>query len=784
MLKNYLKISIRNLLTQKSVTLINILCLAVAVGCSVVAYLFVDNHVNREWIHENAENIFLIEQRVQEEGDLLTYGTTPTPLGPAIAQDFSEVARTVRIAASPIIIKHRDRQFTERVRLVDTGFLDMFTIPLASGDSRALREKNAIFLSQEMAKKYFGDEDPLGKPLTLQFPGRNDQTFLVRGVTAPIPSQSCVEFSLFLSYENRFEAASNEFFAWDGTTQATFVQLYNPSDAQTVASRLNAYVKLQNASGQSDKQVQALILENLLVLKKNVAGVKSSIVGRPLSWTAVILFTSLAGLMLSLSCVNFINISLAMVNRRLKEIGIRKTIGAGKRQLIFQFLSENVFVSVISFVVAVALTGSFLLPAFNGIFEQGLIMDFSLRINLWVYLFALLVLVGILSGLYPALYISSFKPVYILRERMKLGSQNKLMQGLLSFQFVLSLVTMVVSVGLTLNLNDMRKRDWGYAKDDIVVVRTNNEAQHVSLQQLTSQLPDVLSTAGSGQHLGLYQTETRVGIGEDESHAVIFDMGDNYFETMGFVLSSGKLPDAANLIVVNEEFARRFKSGDYSKETVTIDKVEYAVCGIVRNFHHEHFQNDIEPLVFRNGNPSQFRYLVIRTAPGATEKTVTALAGAWKKNFPDNAFDFVYQRDTFDSMFEHSKGLLRILIFTAVIALVMSCVGFYGLVTQRTQQKMKEVCIRKIFGISGLQSVMLVNAPYGVLLIIAAVIATPLSYAGLNFMLDEYYTYHMLVGPLPFALAYALVITTLIVVLSRKVYEITVTNPAEVLRSE
>jgi putative ABC transport system permease protein len=784
MLRNYFKTALRNLLRQKITSFINICCLAVAVSCSIVAYLFVDNHVNREWFHVNAANIFLVQHQAIDEGALTTYGTSPTPLGPAMAAGLAPVVRAVRIASAQGIILSDGNEFEERIRFVDPGFTEMFTLPLKYGDAGALREKNAVYLSEGMARKYFGEENPIGRTIPIMLRGREEQSFIVRGVTEHIPSQSCVEFPIFMSYENRFEAGSIRFNDWTDLTQATFIQVDKPENITRITSQMTPFIQQQNSADKVNMPVKAFVFENLLQVKRNVGQVKNSIAGRKLSWQGVILFSSIAIFLLLLSCFNFINISMAMAGTRLKEIGIRKVIGSNKLQLIFQFMTENVLVCLIAFVMAIALTGSLLLPAFNNIFDNDLMMSFTLRIDLWLYLIVLLAGVGIISGTYPAFYIASFKPITILRDRLKFGPKNRFMQFLLSFQFVIAFVTMMASIGLTLNIIDLSKRDWGYDQENILVVKARTPEQYNQMHKIALEQPDVLSVAGANQHAGTYNTEVNVKVGDAQSHAIVFEVGHNYFETMGFRLKSGVFPGSRDAVVVNEEFARRFSWETADGQTIVIDSTAYAVAGIMKDFHHENFRNDIEPLIFRLGDESQFSHLVMRTAPGTATHTGVVLGNTWKRFFPDVAFNHFFQNEAFDQMYRDAGGILRIFTFTTVLALLMSCVGLFGLASQRALSKMKEICIRKIFGISDSKAILLVNGNFLKLLTVAALVAAPISYIILNALLDSLYTYRMEVGPAAFIISYLLVVITMLLTLLKKFREIINTNPAEILRNE
>lgn len=781
MLLNYFKTAIRNLIRNKTISLINIFCMAIAIGCSIIAYLFTTSNVNSEWFHERGNNIFVIEHLAIEDGDLKTFGTSPVPLMPAVRNDHSLITRATRVTYDGGLVTVNGKEFDEFIQFVDPSFLEMFTFPLAYGDVKALHDKNSVILSKEEAIRLFGYDNPVGESLEITLAGEK-VSFTVKGVAADfIGPNSCVQFRILINYENIFRKNPSRLNDWNEFTAATFIEVDDPKNLGKLSAGMEPYIKLQNASDKANMPVKGFVFHNLNDL--NSGNVRNSIAGE-MAMAPIIVLSAISVFLLLLASFNTININLASVGARLKEIGIRKVIGGNKSQLIFQFLTENVLLSLASVMVAVALTGSLLLPAFENIAGAGLVMDLTSRLDLWVYLIALFFFVGIYSGLYPAFYISSFQPIAILRDKLQLGAKNNFMRTLLTIQFVIAFITIITSMGLTVNYVDMRNRDWGYKKENLVTLRAETPAQYAHLKKVASEQPTILNIAGAEKHVGSYQTSSLVKSGEIKTNAIVFEVAPDYFGMMGFTILSGKLPQTADAVVINEHFAKQMGWTSGIGESITIDSTQYSVAAIVKDFHHDNFMREISSVVFRLANEEAFNTLVMRIEPGTGTRTQSTLEAAWKRSFPDSPFVFSSQEESFNDMYYETQGILRIFIFTTVIALLMSCIGLFGLAAQRMQAKQKEICIRKIFGVPVAKAVLLVNGNFLVLLSVAAVVASPLSYMMLNALLDSIYIYRMDVTAAPFVISYILMGITILITLSGKIVQIAKTNPAHILRNE
>lgn len=406
--------------------------------------------------------------------------------------------------------------------------------------------------------------------------------------------------------------------------------------------------------------------------------------------------------------------------------------------------------------------------------------------GLWAFLIGLLVVVGIASGGYPAFYLSSFQPVTIFSDTQKMGSKTLFMESFLTLQLMLACITMISSITLTLNAMDQAERDWGYYQEHLLVVKLEDGNQFDVLRDEAMQLPDVLGVAGTRYHLeGGGEVLSKVEIEGETLETVRFDTGPNYLETMGFRLTEGGFSDyqtGGDAVVVNERFVQRKNGSDPIGKTLRLDGKTYTVTGVVENFHYDSFFEDIEPVLFCLTDASNYRFLVMRLKAGTDEETAVFMKEAWNRIAPDTPFEYFYQDTVFDRFYQTNRNLVNIFTFIAGIALLISCMGLFGLVSQNIAGRMKEICIHKILGASALYVTGLISRRFLMLLVIAVLIATPASYFMLNILLEAIYTYHMGLGFTPFLISYALVFATAALTVLTQFRTLAAANPAEALR--
>lgn len=773
MLRNYITLAVRNILRNKVAAGINLLGLAVAVGCSLVAYLYVYRVNNPEWFHENADRIFYLYRSVEIDGNRMLQPSVPSDLGATIGADFPQVEHVVRTQTGSARVQKGQDTLEQGVLYVDPGFLDAFTFPLALGHRDALSSPDAALLSSETAQRFFGTEDPMGRTLDVSFKNGGKSRYTIRGVLeAELGKRSNVQFQIIRPYAARDEQADTENEPHE-LTWATYLVLRDAAAAAEVSDGLAAY--LDRFTAHEEKvQTRAFILAPF--------GEQGHRHGRRIE--PQLLLVALAGVLLLLACFNYMNTSLAAANRRLKEIGIRKVVGSHRRQLVAQFLTENTVLCVLAFVVGVYLAHHYILPAFNEISREDLSLVHVAGQNIGWYLLALLLGVALLSGAYPAFFISAFQPTAIFRGRARMGHRNIFMQVMLTAQFTLTCAALVTSVGIAMGARALHAHDWGYDQEQTITIATNREAQFAAVSKAASELPDVISMAGSVHQLGKRYAHSKVEVGGKSLEINRFDVGPAWFETHGIRLASGAPPQTEDAVIVNQTFVQRVGLKSPLGETVRLGERDLTIAGVAADFHYESFNRTIQPAFVRIVDPSHFRVLAVRVRPETGIRTAEALTEAWKAAFPDTDLNLRFQDEVFDTHYKDVRGILQVLGFTALVALIISCAGLFGLAAQHLAARLKEVSIRKILGATAAGAGFLVFRRFLALLGVAAILAVPIGRAALGVLLGTLDRYGPDLGPAPYAIALLLLAFTAGATVSTLVRQVGSAAPADLLRDE
>ncbi|MEM1096427.1 MAG: ABC transporter permease [Bacteroidota bacterium] len=785
MLKSYLVLAYRNLLKNRVAASINLVGLSVAIGVALVAFLFIYSKTFRDTTHANGDSIVLLEQVKLEESETRFFGITPAPLGPALAEDTPQVLSAVRMTWGFGKVDHQGNTFDQPVNFVDPAFLDVFTFPLAEGFPGALNDLNTIILSHNAAAKYFGAEPAVGQELTLTMSGQEAVMFTVGAVAEPFAMNAGVDFDALLNIANATDRYG--WFAADDWARdvTTFLHVSNTEVLPDVLAQANSYVPQRHAAEQNEtvQRYQATPLTQIPWRSE----LNASPTGTP-PWAPIIVLSVIATFLLTLACLNYVNISLSAASRRLREIGMRKVMGGSRMQLVGQFLVENTLLCFLALLVGAILAAALLIPAFSEISGATLALNLFAYPVLWGVLGGLLAIIALVSGAYPALYIASFQPVTIFRGQQALGGRRVFSQVLLTVQFVLAFITMIVSLNFVTSARDFVDRDWGYEQDQTLAIEARDQLER--LRSVAEQLPGVAAVAEAREHIGRSFNAFKVDVNGQETTTIAFDATPNYAEIMGLRLLSGQYPVAgvqhAQEVLVNETFIapHEWTPAEALGKAIQADSITYTIGGVVADFHYDNFHHAIKPVMLRAGERAEANYLVLKLNAGSATATVKALEAQWSGLVPGTAMRYVFQDDVFDEFFRGNKGTQRVFVFTALMALLLSCMGLFGLAAQNATSRMKEVGIRKSLGASLGQVARLVNQRFVVLLLIAAVIATPLCAMLVEALLSSIFSYHSGVTPLPFMLAYIIVFLVAALTISTQVYRIAVVNPADVLRDE
>jgi ABC-type antimicrobial peptide transport system permease subunit len=788
MLKNYFKVSLRGLLKNPVNSFINIFGLAVAIGISIFAYAFARWTYDTDQFHALKNEVYLITFFANRDGTPQQYGTTPRPLGERLRQDFTHVQKVCRVDDRNAVIKYGDKVFHERVRYTDPEFLEMFTFPLKWGSPVSLREVHSVIISEKMSVKYFGVENPIGREIVIKFGENSTQAFKVGGVAAKFPEAHTIEFDFLINFEN-FPSSDPRFDPqdWNAFVNATFIQVKKPGDLVTIQRGMEKYRAMQNESIDEAWAITSFAFEPLATLHEQSGNIRDDIsISSDSKYQSIIFISIISVFMLALSCFNYINIAIVTAAKRLKEIGVRKTIGATRYVVMLQFLTENIVITCFALVAGLMLGTFLFIPWLESIVH----IDFGFTWNdknLWLYLPGVLLLTGIASGLYPSLYISGFQVAGILKGSVTFGKKNPLTKFFLGIQLVLACILITAGVLFTQNADYMATRSWGYNQREALYVTVPDEAAFEKLYGAILQVPDVISVSGSQHHLGRSHSKTVLQLPAREFEVDELSVDAHYFTTMQLQLAAGRIfndnhESDKKTVVVNEAFALNLANA--IGQTFTRDSIQYEIIGVAKDFHNYSFFRKVNPTIFTLADKRDYKYLSVSVQPGSEVKVAKALQDIWAQHYPDTPFDGGFQEDVWGSYFQQINVHAKVWKTFATIAVLLASLGLYGLVTLNVAGRIKEFSIRKILGAGVANIAGCIGSQYFLLFSIALMLGAPVSYFLNKMLFDQIYYYHIPVTYSCVIIAIVILITVLLVTVSTQIKKVLKANPVDGVKGE
>jgi len=789
MYKSYLKLAYRKLRKDKVISAINIFGLSMAIGVCIAVYLFLNNHWTMDNFHENGERIFMVEHTIENDGKVETFGSAPMPIAAALANDFPQIEHAVRIETKGGKVYLADHVFNEAVYFADSDYFKLFNFPLTLGSPEILQQPDGIILSAAVAAKYFQAEDPIGQALTIVFDNQIKKVLTVKGVAAPFPGNTGFKFGILAGFPVLQSFEKEKINDWSTYTQGTFVQLQKATDISVLAENMGKYVTLHNAVNEAFP-IQSFVFDNL----RNPNPKAHEVINRPARVpqpSELIMFTMIALMMMALSCFNYINISLGFVGKRLKEIGVRKAIGGKKVQLIFQFMCENLLLCLLALLLGLAVAQMMIIPLVNSIIPMKISLSLIQNFQLWIFLLGLLAFTAIASGVYPAFYISAFQPAAIFKGSQQVIKKNKVTRLFLGLQFVLAFTTVIASVVQLYTGKYFEGLDWGYQPNQTLVIRLDNAKQYDQLKNDLSRSPYVNQIGGANHHVGESMSKSQIKIGEEEKEVLAYQVGANYFESMGLQLRQGQFFDPqrtiedATAVVINQYFVEEENWDNPINQTFRRDGQTYRVIGVVDNFKAASFAK-MSPAVFFQGDKAAYNYLAIRYENGANQLVEDFAKNSWATLYPDIPFNFFHQNLVFDSFYQRFYRTSKVFGFLALLALLIACLGLFGLASQNYARYLKEASIRKVLGASTQQILLMGNRHFIWMLGIASVIATGICWVGAQAFYKSFEAYIGVVelGITPYIVGNLLVFITAIIAVGGQSYQLTKIAPADALRSE
>ncbi|RAI89240.1 ABC transporter permease [Algoriphagus yeomjeoni] len=788
MLKNYFKIGWRNLIKQKGTTFISVFGLACAVGCCMVAYLFIAQIWFKGLNQPNKDEIYQLTYTAEGENGLVTYGAVAEPISELIPEKLNRVQNHTRVLREFPILIHKNESYQQRSIYIDPAFMEMFTYRMDYGFAGALRDQDQVILTHELSEKLFGDIHPIGQELALVVDGE-EKLYKVGGVLADLNDMDMFNFDLLVNFESHPYSTLDITLEEEWNSELwTFIQLEKGQDISEFNAGLQALTNIQNQINPDKPYLNmGLVAYSDLVYKVDEIenGVRDFLGLGP-----QILLGSIGLFILILAVFNYINISVLMASKRLKEIGVRKVIGSRRSQLVFQFLSENLMVCFFALFLGCLLAGFIFLPGFNEIASKNLKIDLLRDANIWVFLGGMLLFITLISGLYPAIYVSSFKPINILKGSQKIGNKSILTSILLTFQFTLAIIGIVAGIAFVQTNYINENRDWGYSSADKIIVNVPNQEDYLPLKNKLLALATVNEVSGSQDYVGNWIREEVLEFDDQEYEISLLNAEANYPDILDLKLKEGRMfnpeliSDTQESVLVNQTFLDRLGLTFPLDEKITLDSANYSVVGVVEDFHTIFFQEAIDPMVIRASPDTTFNYLTLLMSSGTAESSLNAVKKIWHETIPKGLFQGKLQTEVFDREFSDVQGVRNILLFSAILAVILAALGLFGLVSLNMNSHIKDYCVRKVFGANLSDISMKLFRRYLLIWGIAGILGGAFSILIISSFLDSFFAFHSGVGVFPIGSGLVILLLVVAVTVGSQIWKILKANPAVILKSE
>ena len=804
MLKNYLVVAWRGLKRQKGYSFINIAGLAIGFICCLMILLFVQDELSYDRFHEKASQIFRVTTKGRIADREFNIALSPPPLAKALKDEFSQVLQTARLyrPSDRMLVRFKERRFNEeRFFYADSTIFDIFTIPLVSGNFKtALSQPHSLVLTQTAAKKYFGSENPVGQILSVD--DRID--FKITGVAEDTPSNSHFHFDFVASLTT---IHLSQDLNWFNGCLYTYALLQEDCSHQQLEAELPAFI--QKYVGPQVQDVMGISIEDFFKLDNSFAFDLKPVTDIHLYSNLdyeleangdaryVYIFSAIAFFVLFIACVNFINLSTARSSTRANEVGVRKVLGSNRSQLVRQFLAESILLSFLSLLLATVFL-ELLLPFFNNLTGKNL----AINLGNWLILPAIIgmtLLFGIMAGIYPAFFLASFQPISMLKGKTGPGCKSAAIRyGLVVFQFAISIMLLVGTFVVYDQLEYIRHKKLGFDKDHVLVIRRASalKQQSQAFKQALMQYPSVINIAlsnylpGKGFDMNGFRIDES---SEDELQPINQWFADHDFaRTLQLEMAAGRFfsydpARDSSSIIINESAARmlRFAEpiGQNLHTIIRGRKQTFTIIGVIKDFHYESLHKEIRPIVIRNLSDAPGEYISIRLGPNKLSKTLAFLEGKWKEFAPGQPFEYFFLDDSFDKLYQSEQGAGQLFTAFSIIAGFIACLGLFGLAAFSTEQRTKEVGIRKILGASVPAIIVLLTKGFTKWVLVANLLSWPVAYYFMDRWLDNFaYRTHIELWIFPVAALLALGIAVLTV--SFLAVRAALANPVEALRYE
>jgi putative ABC transport system permease protein len=705
MFKNYLIVASRTLLKNRVFTIINIFGLGLALAVCIVAFF---NHMFNYEFDRNNENfgeIYRINSFRDMQGREQEYGSVPATLGLHLKKDIPGITKAARLTRSGSPVKEGDEVFPSQISYVDPEFLDIFTFNLVQGEKESIESQGNVIISSTMANRLYGNDFPVGKALTIVNDRNAEFSYTVTGVFEDLPQNSSFRIDILTHFDNFMKMWNVNDADWKFNVTAIFIQVPDKSHVPSINASLRNYVAVQNRA-REDFILNRWVLVPLKDVGANSRTTWNSGLYPSLHPAAVISPPLMAIFILLIACFNFANTSIATFSKRLKEIGLRKTFGGQRRQLVQQFMFETLMICSLALLTGIAIA-QWLVPAYSSLWAyMSIELTFTAYPVFWLFLILLLAVTGFLSGVYPALYVSSFSPMDVIKGTSGFKGTGRFSATLLTLQFTISVMALVLGVIFVSNARFQKTVDRGYDKDNLIIMPLPPE-NYVSFRNEVRGNPMITAAEGTQNHVEWGKSRRPVKDGEKQLEVDMLDVGPGYPSAIGLRLVEGRMFEegrvgadrSAGSVLVNKIFVSGFGWADPVGHTFTMyDTLKYTVIGVVEDFYTSGLWQKIEPTFVRLAQQDWYYSMAVRGSKEDLPAILEYLREKWKEQGTNFVFGGRLQEDVMQEEKDINGSIMKVNIFLALAAAILSLIGMYNMVSLDVIKRTREVGIRKIQG--------------------------------------------------------------------------------------
>jgi predicted permease len=788
MIKGYFKIALRHLRKNKGYAFINMIGLSLGMACAILIMIWVDDELRYDKFHKGYKHVYQVLENQNYEGKMYTFSAMPAPFAPAIKKEIPEIKYAARADwGTRLLFSVGDKNIYEQGYFTDPDFLKMFSFKLLKGDAKTLlTDPSSIIITTQMAEKFFGKADPVGRTIKIN----NDKPYTVTGLIREPPFTSTLKFSWLAAFKI-YEDRNQWLRGWGTNAIQTFVQLKQEADPKQVNKKFHDFL--------SKKDTSAIAKPFLLAMKdwrlrNNFEDGKQS--GGRIEY--VRMFSIIGFLIIIIACINFMNLATARSEQRAREVGVRKVMGAGRGVLIKQFFGESVMMSFAAMAMA-ALIVLIALPSFNTLVQKKLSFDMTNPI-VWGGLPLIALICGVVAGSYPSLYLSSFNPAAVFKG-LRIGKNTApvyIRKGLVITQFVISIVLIISTIIIYRQIEHVKTRQLGYNKENIIYIplkaKMNTHFPAIHNELLASGAVENAALSNSKiLQLGSSSADF-TWEGKNPASQLLVSMewaNPQYIKTMGMKLAAGRdfyfdISRDTSSIIINETFAKIMNKTDPVGNIIRRDNgrgKEYKIIGVVKDFLFNDMYKKPDPMIIFCDTSNVSEMLVRLKSHQDVSKAVTKVESVMKANNPGYPFEYTFMDEDFNNIFKSEMLIGRLSRLFALLTILISCLGLFGLAAYTAERRTKEIGIRKVLGATITNVITLLSKDFLRLVGFAALIAFPLAWWIMNKWLQDF-AYRIGIGWWVFAVAGGLAVVIALLTVSFQAVKAAIANPVKSLRTE